>query len=73
MPTIVPIYAAILAFIFIFLSVRVIRMRQATRIGIGAGGHRCLERCIGIQILPNMSRSRSSSSPSWKCRASRPG
>jgi uncharacterized protein len=49
MPVIVPFYAAILAFIFIFLSVRVIAARRQFRVRIGAGGHHALERRIRVQ------------------------
>jgi len=47
-PIIVPAYAALLAFIYIFLSSRVIQSRVVTRIGIGTGGHRGLERRMRI-------------------------
>jgi uncharacterized membrane protein YecN with MAPEG domain len=48
-PVIVPAYAALLTFIFIFLSSEVIRSRVVTRIGIGTGGNRGLERQMRIQ------------------------
>jgi uncharacterized membrane protein YecN with MAPEG domain len=48
LPVIVPAYAALLAFIFIFLSSRVIQSRVITRIGLGTGGHRGLERRMRI-------------------------
>jgi uncharacterized membrane protein YecN with MAPEG domain len=48
-PVIVPFYAAILAIIFIFLSVRVARMRGETNIGIGHGGNPVLERRMRVQ------------------------
>jgi uncharacterized protein len=48
-PVIVPAYAALLTFIFIFLSSEVIRSRVVTRIGIGTGGNRGLERLMRIQ------------------------
>jgi uncharacterized membrane protein YecN with MAPEG domain len=48
-PVIVPAYAALLTFIFIFLSSEVIRFRVVTRIGIGTGGNRGLERLMRIQ------------------------
>ena len=47
-PVIVPAYAALLAFIYIFLSSRVIQSRAVTRIGIGTGGNRGLERRMRI-------------------------
>jgi uncharacterized protein len=49
MPVIVPFYAAILAFIFIFLSARVIVARRQFQVRIGAGGHHVLERRIRVQ------------------------
>jgi uncharacterized membrane protein YecN with MAPEG domain len=47
-PLIVPAYAALLAFIYIFLSSRVIQSRVVTRIGLGTGGDRGLERRMRI-------------------------
>jgi uncharacterized protein len=47
-PVIVPAYAALLTFIYIFLSSRVIQSRAITRIGIGTGGNRGLERRMRI-------------------------
>ena len=47
-PVIVPAYAALLTFIYIFLSSKVIRSRVVTRIGIGTGGNRGLERQMRI-------------------------
>jgi uncharacterized membrane protein YecN with MAPEG domain len=47
-PVIVPIYAALLTFIYIFLSSRVIQSRVVNRIGLGTGGHRGLERRMRI-------------------------
>jgi hypothetical protein len=47
-PIIVPAYAAILAFIYIFLSVRVIRMRGAAKVAIGSGGNTRLERRMRV-------------------------
>jgi uncharacterized protein len=46
MPTIVPVYAALLAALYIFLSVRVIRMRVSSRIGLGNGSNPRLQRAI---------------------------
>jgi uncharacterized membrane protein YecN with MAPEG domain len=42
--TIVPIYAAIFGFIYIYLAFRVIGQRRAFRVLIGHGGHARLER-----------------------------
>jgi uncharacterized protein len=47
-PVIVPAYAALLTFIYIFLSSRVIQSRVVTRIGLGTGGNRGLERRMRI-------------------------
>ena len=47
-PIIVPAYAALLTCIYIFLSSRVIQSRASTKIGIGTGGHRGLERRMRI-------------------------
>jgi uncharacterized membrane protein YecN with MAPEG domain len=49
MPVIVPFYAAILAFIFIFLSARVIAARRQFRVTVGFGSHHVLERRIRVQ------------------------
>lgn len=43
-PIIVPIYAALLVLIFTALSLRVIRLRRATKVPIGHGGQSGLER-----------------------------
>jgi uncharacterized protein len=42
--TIVPIYAGIFAFIYIDLSLRVIRQRRIARVALGSGGDAALER-----------------------------
>jgi uncharacterized protein len=47
-PIIVPGYAAVFAFIFVVLSIRVILLRQKYRVGIGSGGHADLERCSRV-------------------------
>jgi uncharacterized membrane protein YecN with MAPEG domain len=47
--SIVPVYAAIFALIFVALSMRVAMMRRQTHVGIGAGGDRILERRIRVQ------------------------
>ena len=49
MPTIVPIYAAIFAIMFIALSVRVSNTRRVVQIGLGTGGNVILERYIRVQ------------------------
>jgi uncharacterized protein len=48
LPVIVPAYAALLTFLYIFLSSRVIQSRAVNRIGLGTGGHRGLERRMRI-------------------------
>jgi uncharacterized membrane protein YecN with MAPEG domain len=48
-PVIVPIYAAILALIFVFLSVRVIMLRASAKVAIGHGGNPSLERRMRVQ------------------------
>jgi len=45
---IVPIYGALLAFVFLWLSARVIRVRGAERVAIGAGASKTLERAIRV-------------------------
>lgn len=45
---IVPYYAVLLAFFFIFLSVRTIRVRRRARIAVGDNGHPELARAIGV-------------------------
>ena len=49
MPVVVPFYAAILGFIFIFLSARVIAARRQFKVTVGAGGQKALERRIRVQ------------------------
>jgi uncharacterized membrane protein YecN with MAPEG domain len=48
MPTIVPFYASLLAALYIFLSVRVIRMRVTSRVGLGDGSDPRLQRAIRV-------------------------
>jgi len=48
MPTIVPFYASLLAALYLFLSVRVIRMRRRERIAVGDGGNVRLRRAIRV-------------------------
>jgi uncharacterized membrane protein YecN with MAPEG domain len=47
--TVVPLYAAALSVLFVLLSIRVIRMRQARRIAIGVAGDAELERRVRVQ------------------------
>ena len=46
--TVVPFYAALLAVLFIFLSLRVIRLRRRERIAIGDGNNPRLRRAIRV-------------------------
>lgn len=48
-PVIVPVYASILALIFVFLCVRVIMMRASAKVAIGHGGNPSLERRMRVQ------------------------
>jgi uncharacterized protein len=45
-PTIVPVYAAALALLYVLLALRVIRARQSARVAIGTGGNAGLARAI---------------------------
>jgi uncharacterized membrane protein YecN with MAPEG domain len=47
-PVVVPTYAAILALLFVYLSVRVIQMRTSARIGLGYGSNPAMERRIRV-------------------------
>ena len=49
MPQITPIYAALLAGLFLWLSIRVILVRRSERVSLGDGGNRDLERRIRAQ------------------------
>lgn len=49
MPQITPIYAALLAGLFLWLSTRVILVRRSERVSLGDGGSRELERRIRAQ------------------------
>jgi uncharacterized membrane protein YecN with MAPEG domain len=49
MPTIVPIYAAVFALVFVALSFRVANTRRVMQIGLGTGGNIILERRIRVQ------------------------
>jgi len=46
--TVIPAYAALLALLFIALSIRTIRARRAHKVAIGTGGHAALERAIRV-------------------------
>ena len=47
-PTIVPVYAAVLAFIYIVLSARVIQARRSAKVAIGTRGDVQLERKMRV-------------------------
>ena len=47
-PTIVPFYAAVLAFIYIALSVRVVQARRSAKVAIGTRGDPLLERKMRV-------------------------
>ncbi len=44
----IPIYAALLAALFVYLSIRVIRVRRRVQVAIGAGGQAELERAMRV-------------------------
>ena len=45
---ITPIYAALLALLFIYLSIRVIKGREAHEVALGDGGHSALQRRVRV-------------------------
>lgn len=47
-PAITPLYAALLGLVFLLLSVRTIRTRRSSRIGLGTGGNPDLERAARV-------------------------
>lgn len=46
---ITPLYAALLGFVLVALSVRTIRLRRRFQVAVGAGGEPSLERAIRVQ------------------------
>ena len=46
---ITPIYAALLALLYVFLSARIIKLRVKYQVGIGDGDHPLLQRAIRVQ------------------------
>ncbi|KGK41945.1 glutathione metabolism protein [Nitrincola sp. A-D6] len=46
--SITPIYAALLALLFVFLSFRIIRLRRALQVGLGDAGDKQLGRAIRV-------------------------
>lgn len=49
MPQIIPFYASLLVLLFIFLSVRVVRVRRSLQVSIGDAGDKRLLRVIRVQ------------------------
>ena len=45
---ITPVYAALLALLFIYLSIRVIKGREAHEVALGDGGHSALQRRVRV-------------------------
>jgi uncharacterized protein len=46
---IIPVYAALLAVLFVYLSIRVINIRRDVRVGIGSSGNASLARAMRVQ------------------------
>lgn len=46
---VIPVYAALLAFLFVYLSVRVIKARRGAKVAIGSSGNASLERAMRVQ------------------------
>lgn len=46
---IIPVYAALLAFLFVYLSIRVIKVRRTVKVGIGTSGNASLARAMRVQ------------------------
>jgi uncharacterized protein len=47
-PTILPIYAAILALLFVYLSIRTIRQRRSLKISLGDSGNKDMQRAMRV-------------------------
>jgi uncharacterized protein len=47
-PTILPIYAAIFALFFVFLSIRTVRARRKLQIGLGDAGNKDMQRAMRV-------------------------
>jgi uncharacterized protein len=47
-PTILPLYAALLAIMFVVLSIRTIRQRRKLKIGLGDAGNKDMQRAIRV-------------------------
>lgn len=49
MPQIIPFYASLLALLFVFLSIRVVRVRRSLQVAIGDAGDKRLLRAVRVQ------------------------
>jgi uncharacterized membrane protein YecN with MAPEG domain len=47
-PAILPIYAAIFAILFVYLSIRTIRARRSLQIGLGDAGNKDMQRVVRV-------------------------
>ena len=47
--SVAPLYAALLGFLLVYLSIRVIRLRRRFKVAIGAGGEAAIERAARVQ------------------------
>ena len=47
-PTILPLYAALLAIMFVVLSIRTIRQRRKLKIGLGDAGNKDMQRAVRV-------------------------
>ncbi len=47
--SVTPLYAALLGFLLVYLSIRVIRLRRRLKVAIGGGGEAVIERAARVQ------------------------
>ncbi len=47
--SVAPLYTALLGFLLVYLSIRVIRLRRRFKVAIGAGGEAAIERAARVQ------------------------
>ncbi len=47
--SVAPLYTALLGFLLVYLSIRVIRLRRRLKVAIGAGGEAAIERAARVQ------------------------
>ncbi len=47
--SVTPLYAVLLGFLLVYLSIRVIRLRRRLKVAIGAGGEAAIERAARVQ------------------------